>query len=116
MAGFFEAGGFTMFPLLVLGFCLVGVAGLDALRPAARLRAAVVSLGVAMAAAGTLGFVWAVVATLRNAQEITNDSDRVATAMAGLAESANNLVLALVFLVLAALVNAVAVVRGRTLA
>ena len=38
MGHFFEDGGFTMLPLLLLGFCLTAVAGLDALRPQARLR------------------------------------------------------------------------------
>ena len=116
MGHFFEDGGFTMLPILLLGFILVGVAGLDALRPAARLRGVTLSLGSAMAASGALGFVMAVVATLRNTQQVTGEADRMVIIIGGFAESANNLVLALVFLVLAALISSVGALRGRTLA
>lgn len=110
---FFQDGGFTMVPLLVVGFFLVCVSGLDALRPAAKLRGVMLSLGAAVAAAGTLGFVMAMVTTLRVAQEIA-DGDRAKLIIAGAAESANNLVLALVFLVLAALISVVGALRGRS--
>ena len=116
MGHFFEDGGFTMIPILVLGFVLVGVAGLDALRPGARLRGVIVSLGAAMAAAGGLGFVMAVVATLRGTQQVTDNADRIVIIIGGFAESANNLVIALVFLVLTAMISAVGAFRGRTLA
>lgn len=112
MGHFFEDGGFTMVPMLLLGFLLVGVAGLEALRPQARLRGVAVSLCAAMAAAGALGFVMAVVATLRNSQEV-EDAIRIKVVLAGVAESSNNLVLALLFLVLAACLLAVGSFRGR---
>ena len=116
MGHFFEDGGFTMVPILLLGFVLVGVAGLDALRPAARLRGVVLSLAAAMAAAGVLGLVMAMVATLRNTQQVTDNADRIVIIIGGFAESANNLTLALVFLVLTALISSVGALRGRTLA
>jgi hypothetical protein len=111
---FLEDGGFTMIPILVLGFCLVGASGLDALRPAARLRPVMLSLAAVVGTAGALGFVMAVNTTLRNCLEVA-DPQRMTMIIAGVAESANNLVLALVFLVLAALISAVGAIRGRAL-
>ena len=111
---FFKDGGFTMVPILLLGFCLVGASGLDALRPAAKLRSVMLSLAAVVGTAGTLGFVMAVNATLRNSLE-AGDGERIKMIIAGVAESANNLVLALVFLVLAALISAVGAFRGRAL-
>lgn len=114
MGHFFEEGGFTMIPLLLLGFLLTVVAGLEALRPAAKLRGVAVSVGAAVAAAGGLGFVLGVVTTLRASQQAEGEAIPVRLILGGVAESANNLTLALVFLVLAACLLAVGALRGRT--
>ncbi len=111
---FFNDGGFTMVPILLLGFCLVGASGLDAFRPAAKLRSVMLSLAAVVGTTGTLGFVMAVNTTLRNSLE-AGDEVRMKMIIAGVSESANNLVLALVFLVLAALISAVGAFRGRAL-
>ena len=115
MGHFFEDGGFTMVPILLMGFGLTGVCGLEALRPSARLRGVAISLSGAMAAAGGLGFVMAAITTLRASLELP-DEVRLKILLAGLAESANNLVLALVFLVLAGCLLAVGALRGRAVA
>ena len=109
-AQFFEDGGFTMFPLLALGFCLVAAAVLNAMRPQQRFRAVTISLGGALGVGGLLGFVLAVIATLRNTREVP-DEVRAKVIVAGFAESANNLVLALVFLLIAALISVIAAWR-----
>ncbi len=72
------------------------------------------SLGAAVAFAGALGFVLAVVATLRGSQE-AGDGERVPVILARIAESSNNLILALVLLMLAALISAGGALRNRSL-
>lgn len=109
-ARFFEDGGFTMLPLLALGFCLVAVAVLNALRPQQRFRAVAWSLSGAVGVGGVLGCVLACIATMRNTQEVP-DELRMRVLVAGFAEGANNLVLALVFLLVAALISAFAAWR-----
>lgn len=109
-SNFFADGGFTMVPILVFGFCLVAAVGLHALRPQPRLRGVVRNLALLVGASGLLGWVMAMITTVRASQSF-EPVERTPVLLAGFAESANNLVLALLFLGLAALGSAVAAWR-----
>lgn len=109
-SNFFADGGFTMVPILVFGFCLVAAVGLHALRPQPRLRAVAWNLAALVGATGLLGLVMAMIATVRSSQPV-EWPERSSVLLVGFAESANNLVLALLFLGLAALGSAVAAWR-----
>lgn len=99
---FIEDGGFTMFPLLAAGFCLTGVSVLYATRPTERLRGTAFNLGVVVLFAGLFGGAQAVRTVLRVAASAEDADAQHRIVLAGLSESANNLVLAFFFLSLAA--------------
>jgi hypothetical protein len=107
---FLMDGGWTMFPILLAGFLLTALSTMQALRPVARRWTTLKLLAGAVGALGVLGFNLAVVTTFRNTQEMPDDV-RAKIIVAGTAESANNLTLMLVFLLISALVCAFASTR-----
>ena len=100
---FFTDGGFTMFPLLAGGFGLTAASVLYATRPTERLRSAALNLGLVVLFAGLFGVAQAVRTVLRVAATAEDADAQHRIVLAGLSESANNLVLAFFFLSLAAI-------------
>lgn len=108
---FFEAGGFGMFPTLAFGAALTAGAVALALRPGARRAWLAATLGLLTLGGGALGFLMGVVNTLRYVQDVP-PPDFWKVVCLGLAESLHNLVLAVVFVVVALLAAAVAALRA----
>ena len=116
MVDFFRDGGFFMWPILLCAFLAVGLAVQHLFRPHQRLVTPVLFASAATLISGLLGFTMAVVATLGNATlidpEIT-DGMRVRIALQGTRESAANLELAFLPLLLVCVVMALSTWRVR---
>jgi hypothetical protein len=113
MVTFFRDGGFVMFPILLAGFVLTAVSALQALRPLPHRWRTLRLLAGVVTTLGLLGFNLAVVVTLRGSHDAPDHDTRAKIIIGGLAESANNLTLMLVFLLISAVVCAVAASRER---
>lgn len=111
MATFFSDGGFVMIPILLAGFVLTALSALQALRPVAYRWRTLKLVAAAVAVLGLLGFELAIVATIRNSHEVEALEQRAKMLLGGLAESANNLTLMLVFLLISAIACAVGAAR-----
>lgn len=112
MGQFFQDGGWVMVPILCMGFVFTGVAALQGLRPLPNRWRVLHWLAVALLALGVYGFTHAVVTTLRAAQQFEG-AEKTMVLVGGLAESANNLELMLLFLVFGGVVSAVGAGRER---
>lgn len=113
MMTFFSDGGFVMIPILLAGFLLTAASAMQALRPiTTRWRTLKLLAGV-VSALGVLGFVMAVVATIRNCSDAPDWDQRSRMLLGGFAESANNLTLMLVFLLISAIACTVGSMRER---
>jgi hypothetical protein len=115
MHTFFTEGGVGMYPTALFGSASVALGLIYAWRPDARLVSLIAGLGCAALLAGALGMVLGLKAT---AAGILSDpaiaGDQVRTiAMAGAAESSNNLVLALVLTTMVALALGLGGFRSR---
>ncbi len=108
---FYQAGGWGMYPTSLFGFFLLAGALLFALRPELRLFPALACLAIATTASGLLGCTVGVVKTFHYLPEVPA-GDQFLIATQGCAESLNNLVLALILLVLGALVTLAGAVRA----
>jgi hypothetical protein len=97
----FRDGGYGMFPTLLFGVLMLGVAVRYATKPEQRVIPLVASLGVLTLLSGALGFVTGIITTMKAVAHVPA-SDRY-IALVGLGESANNLALALVLAVLSML-------------
>jgi hypothetical protein len=116
-SSFYEAGGWGMYPVSILGFALVAAGFVLALRPERRFVWLVVSLGVATLGSGLLSACVGVVNTLHYLQRVPS-GDLLKIAALGCAESFHNVVLALMLLVVTALLAAIAAgraARSRTI-
>lgn len=113
-SNFMEAGGWGMFPTLIFGFALVASAAVYLFRPEARWGRVTVSLSLVVLGAGVLGFLTGCVNTVHYVVRTggKDDGGPLLVLAAGLAESAHNLVLALIFLVLTGLLSTAALVRA----
>lgn len=105
MGMFFEEGGFGMYPTLVFGFLLMASAVLS-LRQAERRWLTFVMAGLTTAS-GVLGTSMGLINTMKYSAKSALE-ERVLIIAQGTAESLNNLVLAMILVVLALLVSAVA--------
>ena len=113
LSGFFRDGGFGMWPTLLFAFPLVALAVLYALRPEKRAVPVLWNLGMLVLGSGVLGTWVGIINTLRYIQrEDVPAAERLGILALGAAESLNNLVLALIFVVLTLLVTAVGTYRG----
>lgn len=108
MGMFFEEGGFGMYPTLVFGFLLMASAVLS-LRQAER-RWLTSVLAALTVASGVLGTSMGLINTMKYVAKTTPE-ERLAILAQGTAESLNNLVLAMILVVLALLVSGVAAFR-----
>jgi hypothetical protein len=108
---FFRDGGWGMYPTSIFGFLLIASAVLLVLRPERRFVALVVSLGVVTLGAGVLGTLVGIVNTFRYVTTLPA-ADQLKVTTLGAAESLNNLVLAIMLVVLASILAAVAALRA----
>lgn len=111
MGLFFSEGGFGMYPTLVFGFLLMASAVLSLRQPERRWLTFV--LGALTVASGVLGTSMGLINTMKYVAKTTPD-ERLAILAQGTAESLNNLVLAMILLVLALLVSGVAAFRSAS--
>lgn len=115
MREFFHEGGFGMYPTAFFGITSLALAAWYAIRPLPRLLPLVKGLGVASLLAGVLGTTMGIKATVTAivaSPELAPDRMPF-IALAGLGESINNLVLALVLTVMVALAVGVGGFRSR---
>jgi cytochrome bd-type quinol oxidase subunit 2 len=109
-SNFFSAGGFGMYPTIVLGFALLGTALLLALRNDPRHERIARSLVIATLASGLLGTSVGICNSVH--YMLTQPADQQFRVLAtGCEESLHNLVLALIIVVLASLVTVIGAVR-----
>jgi hypothetical protein len=104
-----------MWPVTLFGFGFVAVAVLHALRPDRKLGQLVISLGAMTLGAGLLGTTMGINTTMRFLPTAPA-AEQFNIACAGIAESSNDLILAMVLFVIGALAASVAGVRVRKLA
>ncbi len=107
---FFRDGGWGMYPTSIFGFLLVAAGVLCVLRPEKRFVPLLVSLGVMTLGAGFLGCTVGLVTSFHYLPRVAVEQ-RFTIAALGTAESLNNVVLALMLVVLGALLSALASVR-----
>ncbi len=106
MGQFFLEGGFGMFPVLLFGCLFVAAAVLQAMRPDRKLWQLTASLGAMNVGAGVLGFSMGIISTAMYLSKVPA-AEQLQVAMAGVGESAHNLVLAMILLVIGAIAAAV---------
>ena len=105
----FRLGGWAMFPTLVVGLLLLAAAARYAVKPEARWVPLQIALAVLTLTSGLLGCVSGVIVTIRHLSELP--TDRTGVMAIGVGESLNNIALALLLLMLAALLTSVGAVR-----
>jgi len=108
---FFRDGGMGMYLILICGFPLVAFSALYAFRPERRQLPLLVSLGVATAVSGILGFSAGLMMTFRYIQKVPQPDQFTISAL-GFAESITNLILSLILLALSALLVSVGSFRA----
>lgn len=101
-SNFYENGGWGMYPTTLFGFLLVASGVLLLLRPERRFVPVVAGLGVLTIASGVLGCSVGFINTFRYVQNVVPE-EQLKIAALGCAESLNNVVLALLLVVLTAL-------------
>lgn len=105
MGLFFEEGGFGMYPTLIFGFMLMASAVLSIRHPERKWLTFV--MAALTTAAGVLGTSMGLINTMKAAAKQAPDQQFIIFSV-GTAESLNNMVLAMILVVLALLVSAVA--------
>ena len=100
MRNFFLAGGYGMYLVTAFGFLLVAASVLYALRPGARYQRLVLGLGVTTFMSGLLGTALGVCLSARYIHQVAFERQLGILSM-GIDESMHNIVLALIFVVLA---------------
>ena len=115
LVDFYVAGGWGMFPVSAFGFLLIAATVLHLLRPKATYGRLIASLGVLTFAMGLLGAATGITATAHYLQRV-EPAQQIAIFALGIDESLHNVVLALLFVILAALVSAFQAFRTSALA
>lgn len=110
-ANFFRDGGWGMYPTSICGFLLLAAGFLYFLKPESRYTPLVFCLGFMTVTAGVLGTLTGLIMTFRYLQNVA-EPDQVKIAALGMAESTNNMVLALILTFLAALPTLGGVLRN----
>lgn len=114
MFEFFANGGFGMYPVLIFGFLAVASAVLFLLRPERRGVGLLVALGISTACAGLLGFFTGVIGVFRYLRQVPAE-EQLAVLIQGTSESLNNVVLALIMVLVTSLVAAAGAFRASRL-
>jgi hypothetical protein len=115
MMHFFLEGGAGMWPVTLFGFAFVAISVLHMLRPDRKLGQLVVSLGALTLGAGVLGTTMGINTTMRFLHTAPA-GDQFIIAATGIAESSNDLILAMVLFVIGSLASSVAGFRARKVA
>jgi hypothetical protein len=110
LSNFINDGGFGMYPTMLFGALALASAVAIAFKPERRFLPAVIAFGITTFASGLLGTVMGIINTLRYVARAP-ETDRATIVMIGAAESLNNMVLALIVVVLTALIASVAAAR-----
>ena len=97
----FHMGGWGMYPTLIFGLLMIGVAFWYAVRPERRFVPLLVSCGLMTFVSGCLGFFTGVVKSLTALGQVPADSRYIS--LIGVAESLTNMVFAFVLIMLAML-------------
>lgn len=108
---FFRDGGWGMYPTVVFGFGLVASVVLYLIRPERRWLVLVACLATSTTGAGLLGTSVGIVKSFRYLPEVP-DRERLMIGALGCAESLNNLILALIIVVLSSLIASAGAVRS----
>lgn len=108
----FRLGGWGMYPTVVVGLVLVGLAFAHAWSPTARRAAVVKSLSMLTFLVSTLGFVTGVIKSFCTASDLDGELGKII--VTGVGESLNNLGLGLVLLVIAWTAHTVGAARMGT--
>jgi dipeptide/tripeptide permease len=111
MLEFFRDGGWGMYPTILFGFTLVAAGFLYLFRPESRYVSIVFCTGFLTVGSGVLGTVTGLVTTFRYLQHVP-PVDQLKIAALGTAESLNNIVLALIIAIVAALPTLGGVIRS----
>lgn len=111
-SNFYESGGWGMYPTTLFGFFLVASGVLLMLRPEKRFVPLVGGLGVLTFASGVLGTAVGFIKTFRYVAELVPREEQLEIALVGMSESLNNLVLALLIIVITALLWTVGAIRS----
>ncbi len=106
MGQFFLEGGFGMFPVLLFGCLFVAAAVLQALRPDRKLWQLLEGLGAMTVGAGVLGCSMGIISTGSYISRVA-PGEQLQIALAGVAESTHNIVLAMVLLIIGAIAASV---------
>jgi hypothetical protein len=114
LANAFRLGGWGMWPTLIIGVLLIGVATLYAFKPERRFVPLLWTFGLMTTISGFLGFTMGLINSLFASGQVGPDKRYIV--LIGLAESAYNIVFALVLVMLAAIAAAVGAVRLARLA
>jgi hypothetical protein len=113
MLDFYLAGGYGMHAVSALGFLLVAVSVLYALRPGPRRQRLVVVLGIATFMTGLLGTASGISLSAHYVHQVATEKQLGILAM-GIDESLHNVVLALILVVLASLIFALGTLREKS--
>lgn len=97
----FHMGGWGMYPTLLFGLLMIGVAFWYAARPARRLVPLLVSCGLMTFVSGCLGFFTGVIKSLTAIGQVPPDTRYIS--LIGIAESLTNMVFAFALIMLAML-------------
>lgn len=111
MGQFFAEGGAGMFPTVLFGFIFFASAVLYTLRPDRKLGPIVVAFGAATLASGLLGLAMGLSSTMGYLHKV-EPAQQLIIGATGVAESLNNLILALLLFLPATLVAAVGAFRS----
>jgi hypothetical protein len=111
MIEFFRDGGWGMYPTTLFGFLLVASGFLYLLRPESRYSPIVFCAGFLTLGSGVLGTVTGLIATFRYLDHVP-PVDQFKIAAQGCAESLNNISLALIIAIVAALPTLGGLVRS----
>ncbi len=115
MIQFFLEGGVGMYPVALFGAVFVAASVLHLLRPDRKLTQTVVALGALTLGAGVLGTTMGINTTMRYLHTVPA-ADQLSIGAVGIAESSNDLILAMVLFVIGSLATSVAGLRARRLA
>jgi hypothetical protein len=108
---FFRDGGYGMYPTLIFGFFSLAAALLFLLRLDRRYLPVIVSCAVTTLGSGLLGCSVGIANTLRFLEKVPGE-DQLKIAALGCQESLNNVVLALMLVVVVGLLTAIGTFRG----
>jgi len=112
LSEFYVAGGWGMYPVTIFGFLLVAASVLYVLRPHAKHRKLVGTMGVVTFASGLLGTATGICASARYLEKV-EPVRQVQIFALGIEESLHVVVLALILVVIAGLLTAVGSIRPQ---